>query len=145
MAALLLTSRYPQIGDIKCASPAFFAEDWVGVHTPRSKRGEDWTAPGTAGELYLPRTAGARLFNFALTVTGDFEEDGTPYADPAQGLRTNMDLLEDEAEGLVTFSDVNPTATRTAQAIILFGEPAQVDDNTLRIVVNVKIPTGTWT
>lgn len=145
MAALLLADRYPQIGDIKCASPAFLARGWTGVHAPRQQRGEDWTAPGVEGELWLPRTPGARFFNFWLTVFGEQREDGTYYSDGAAGLRTNMNLLEAAATGLVTFQDVYPGSSRQASAVITFGDPEQIDDNSLEVVVNVKIPTGTWT
>lgn len=147
--ALLLSDRYPQVATLALATPAHIGEDWAGIVSMPTFRGDDWIAPGTAGETFLPRVKGAIRFELGVVVFGDKDPDGNAYAAADQGLQTNLDLLWtaiDTTSTTVEIRDVYSDGTyRSADAVIIPGAPKAIGPNVVRVVLAVKIPTGTWT
>lgn len=68
----------------------------------RTYVGDNRVIPSAHGRLGFPRERDEQPFSLVFYVTGGYEDDGTPYADPVEGLELNLALLETNVFAPVT-------------------------------------------
>ena len=139
------------LGTLSLTSAAHVCEDIAGVYAAPEIRGGPRTIPGEEGVRARKLVAGAARFVLPVVVFGGAQPDGTPYTDIREGLRVNIGLLATaclppESALTVTMTHTLPDGgVRTAQVQVLgLDGPVPVGPSAARMVVDVLVPSGTW-
>lgn len=75
------------------STPAWHTPDLSDLYGTPAVRGSDRVLPGVVGVRAYRRRATVTLRSLPFLVTGQVDRFGTPYADPDDGLQTNLAYL----------------------------------------------------
>lgn len=115
-------------------------------------RGSNVVIPGTAGQRAYPRRVDETIYRLPLVVFHTHSVGGTPYADPSNGLQTNVEYLYQQLVVASLASPVSSTltwpsgTTKTASVQCQLSDPGQAGDHygntATKYTLYVTIPAG---
>lgn len=151
MSYTITASEYLSIGIIPLSTTAWATESVGSIMSSAPARGADLVVPGRPGQVARPRVTDARTITIPLTVWGEYDWDGNPYADPRIGLITNLDHLKTRlvppmGTDFRTVTWHAPTGDRRARTLPDAGldvEPLGL--TSARAVITMTIPSGVFT
>lgn len=147
-----ILSEYPVIRTLSLGTRAHLSRSMAGWWTPPGRRaasGGGRAVPGLPGRSARPVVADAIRFLHPVWVDGRYQVDGSAYADPAEGWRLNLGLLETacapQGAAPYTFEAVHHVAggTRTAQIQVLdIVVPSRAAGVAAEVTLDIVVPSG---
>lgn len=116
-------------------------------------RGSDEVMPGADGVRAFPRRRHVIDVSIPMEVVGDYDEDGTPIADPWAGVIANFIALKDAlgiglttGDGTVAATLHTATTSYSADVHVLgFPSVRYTGGTMLMTVLDLSIPSGAFT
>lgn len=135
------------IDDVSLHTPAWSVLDLLPLWSFPPTRGSNVVIPGAAGKRAYRRRVDEMIALLQMLITGEVDQDDTPYDDLMEGLQTNLEYLWENV--------VSPPsgATRTAVLTLPDGStstgPVQVGlelgehtNGLVKAVLSVTVPSG---
>jgi hypothetical protein len=131
-------------------TPAWECVDYSPLYDTAPLVGANRAIPGVAGKLAVARERDEWQVSLRLVVLGSHDYEGNEYAEPREGLRTNLRFLRTSVfrpaiTRTFTFYGIDEVAeTGTVQVAPPF-QPVFVGPAAARLVLNLVVPSGAFT
>lgn len=140
--------EYLELGVVPLSTPAWATEDIASLLAGPPARGTDLVIPGRPGQQARPRVTDARTVTIPITVFGDRNWEGTPYADTRVGLMTNLEHLKvrlapplgNDTRALIWHSPLGDRKAQTLPSSAI--DISMLGPHTARVVLTLTIPSG---
>lgn len=153
MPFTITRDEYLQVNGVPLATTAWEATDLSDLRDV-AVRGNDRLVPYKDGVQPLSRVRDALHCLIPIVVVGEKDYDDNDYADPTIGIDTNLDYLRENlfltsltGDGTVPVVwHMRSGAERTTDGMVLPPfNPEADDDRTYSIIMDLLIPSGTFT
>lgn len=152
MSYQITATEYVAIDGVPLATPAWIATDLSELNSGASQRGESLVVPRRPGAYFRNRVPDQKSVNIPMVIFGDKSPEGVAYADPREGLLTNLDLLKkalytpyqpNDLARLLTYYKPNGNVEAFIQSSPEL-EIEPIGPTTARCVIKIEIPSGTF-
>lgn len=148
MSYQITADEYLELGIVPLSTPAWATQDISSLLAGPPARGADLVIPGRPGQLPRPRVTDARTISIPLTVFGDYNWEGTAYADRRAGLMTNLEHLKlrlapplgTDQRQLTWHSPLGDRVAKTLPESAI--DITMLGTHTARAVITLTIPSG---
>lgn len=144
-------NTWVEINGVDLATPAWLVTDLSDLLTTAPPRGSNEPMPGADGRRFFPRYRDEVKVSLPMSIFGDFDEDGSPTADPVQGVIDHVEYLRESLGEydtalvpLIWHLPSGSTYTADVQVLGLF-EFRDAGPGHLRCALDIVVPAGRLT
>lgn len=136
------------INSISMSTPGWKVLDLSPLWGPPDLRGQNVVIPGTAGRHVRPRRVDETVYQLPMVIYHGFNVSGTPYADPSNGLQTNVEYLYAQLVSASLTSTVSATlvwpssTSKTAAVQCQLQLSDHYGNSATRAVLYLTVPAG---